>query len=537
MTRLRYLIIISTLFVSMPLFSQSNDTLLLQLDKVILQKEEFRNKKYRNIGQLKNRLEETHHAKDYEQEYQFCQQLFEEYGSFIYDSAFHYAWRMQELARASGQPEKIATARLNISFVLLSSGMFHEAIDTLQTIDPRYLTNDQQVTWYNHLGRANYDISEYANDPHFTPYYIARGNAFIRKAIAIADSSAYRKWVLTALLNLNEGNTGSARSYYHKVLDEFDISTHEKAMIYASLATLDLKETDTAAAIGNLARSAMADIRSVVTETIALRNLATLLYRQGNMMRQAYNYILLANNDAGFYGARQRTFQISEVLPLIEGEKLKLTENQNQQLQLYVIFLAILAALVLASLLVIINQLIKLRKARETILQANLNLKALNEKLIEANKIKEEYIAYYFNISTTYVDKLEMLRDNLQRNIDNRRYENLQQAVDKLNIKNERLLLFQNFDKIFLSLFPDFVEGFNALFKPEDQAQLTDDGAMNTDLRIFALIRMGITENEAIAKILNFSINTIYSYKNRIKTRSIVANSEFENHIMAIRSV
>lgn len=536
MTRSLILIIISTLFVSGLLYSQSNDTLLLQLEKMILQKEVFKNQKYNQIGQLKSQLEEAKRLKNDEQEYQLCQQLFEEYGSFIYDSAFHYAWRMQELAHTSGTPEKIATARLNMSFVLLSSGMFHEALDTLQAIDPRYLTNDQQVTWYNHLARANYDMAEYASDPHFSPYYNANGNAFIRQAIAIADSSTYRKWVLKATLNLKEGKTDSARFFYQKVLDNFDISTHEKAMIFASLANLDLKETDTTAAIGNLIRSAMADIEAVVTETIALRNLAMLLYRKGDILR-AYNYILLASNDAGFYGARQRTFQISEVLPLIEGEKLKLTENQNKQLQLYVIFLAILATLVLISLLVIINQLVKLRKAREAILKANLNLKALNETLSEANKIKEEYIAYYFNISTTYVDKLEMLRDSLQRNIDNKRYENLQQAVDKLNIKKERLLLFQNFDKIFLSIFPDFVEGFNALFKPEDQVQLTEDGAMNTDLRIFALIRMGIIDNEAIAKILNFSINTIYSYKNRIKTRSIVANNEFEDYIMAIRSV
>ncbi|NCA84113.1 MAG: hypothetical protein EOM83_00890 [Clostridia bacterium] len=536
MIRLLFLLISSIIFVSISLYSQPNDTLLLQLDKMILQKENFRNQKYHQIGQLKSQLTEARLTKDLEQEYQLCQQLFDEYGSFIYDSAFHYAMCMQELAHASGQPEKIVTARLNMSFVLLSSGMFREALDTLRSIDPGYLTNDQQVTWYNHQARANYDMAEYASDPYFTPNYTSRGNAFIRKAIAAADSATYRKWVLMALLNLNKGKIDSARFFYHKVLDQFEISTHEKAMIYASLAILDLKETDTSAAIGNLARSAMSDIRAVVTETIALRNLATLLYRQGNML-QAYNYILDANNDAGFYGARQRTFQISEVLPLIEGEKLKLTENQNQQLQLYVIFLAILAALVLASLLVIINQLVKLRKARETILQANLNLKALNETLSEANKIKEEYIAYYFNISTTYVDKLELLRDSLQRNIDNRRYENLQQAVDKLNIKKERLLLFQNFDKIFLSIFPDFVEGFNALFKPEDQVELTEDGAMNTDLRIFALIRMGITENEAIAKILNFSINTIYSYKNRIKTRSIVTNNEFEDYIMAIRSV
>jgi DNA-binding NarL/FixJ family response regulator len=132
---------------------------------------------------------------------------------------------------------------------------------------------------------------------------------------------------------------------------------------------------------------------------------------------------------------------------------------------------------------------------------------------------------------------LEHLKENIGRNLENKRYSVISQSLNKLVIKKERDQLFQHFDKIFLSIFPDFVEGFNALFNPEDHVQLTTQGAMNTDLRIFALIRMGIIENEKIAKILNFSINTIYSYKNRIKKRSIVPNNEFEERIMDIKSV
>jgi len=188
-------------------------------------------------------------------------------------------------------------------------------------------------------------------------------------------------------------------------------------------------------------------------------------------------------------------------------------------------------------LITIFKQLTKLKGARAEIMEANGNLKSLNDTLKEANKIKEEYIAYYFNISTNYVDKLEHLKESILRNLDNKRYENIDHALSKLVIKKERDQLFHNFDKIFLSIFPDFVDGFNALFDEENRVYLTDQGAMNTDLRIFALIRMGILENEKIARILNFSINTIYSYKNRIKKRSLVPNNEFEERIMEIKSV
>ncbi len=182
-------------------------------------------------------------------------------------------------------------------------------------------------------------------------------------------------------------------------------------------------------------------------------------------------------------------------------------------------------------------QLFKLRKAREIILDKNAELTRLNENLVEANKIKEEYIGYYFNISTNYIDQLEFLKDNLKRNLLNNRIDNVQGMIDKLNIKAEREQLFYNFDKIFLKLFPGFVEHFNSLFEEKDQVQLDKEDTLNTDMRIFALIRMGITENEKIAKILNFSINTIYSYKNRIKKRSVVPNEEFESRIMEIKSI
>jgi hypothetical protein len=525
-----------TILASISLHSSPvTDSILRELDKVLLQKEDYYNQKYERIDKLKMQLSALE-DEDSETRFEIYHQLFKEYGSFIYDSAFYYAGEMQKLAFETGSQDLIDVSRMKMSFVLLSSGMFHEALDTIRKINPENLDNLAKVEYYDLMGRAFYDMSEYANDSYFTPIYRKKGNQSTRLAIQYADPSNYQYWASRALLNMRTNRLDSALIYYTKVLEDFEVSLHQKAMVYASMADINLKKGDTITAMKLLANSAINDIKSVVTETIALRNLADVLYHLG-LVRDAHNYIVLANDDAGFYGARQRSFQISGVLPIIEGEKLELIEKQKKQLELYIIFLAILTALIVFSLVVIFKQLTRLKKARATILETNNNLKALNATLKEANKIKEEYIAYYFNISTNYVDKLEYLKEAISRNLDNKRYSNISQSLNKLVIKKEREQLFRNFDKIFLSIFPDFVEGFNALFDKDDHVYLTEQGAMNTDLRIFALIRMGINENEKIARILNFSINTIYSYKNRIKKRSIVPNNEFEDKIMAIKSV
>jgi DNA-binding NarL/FixJ family response regulator len=80
--------------------------------------------------------------------------------------------------------------------------------------------------------------------------------------------------------------------------------------------------------------------------------------------------------------------------------------------------------------------------------------------------------------------------------------------------------LYFSFDKVFLKLFPDFVTFFNSLFDERDRIVLKEGQLLNTELRIFALIRMGISDTEKIAKILNYSVNTIYAYKTRVKSKS-----------------
>ncbi|MNE71853.1 hypothetical protein D3C80_1677560 [compost metagenome] len=156
---------------------------------------------------------------------------------------------------------------------------------------------------------------------------------------------------------------------------------------------------------------------------------------------------------------------------------------------------------------------------------------------MEAEKIKEEYIGYSFHINSKYIDKIERFKKNIDQNLTTRKFDEIKLHLNRIDPKKEREELYHGFDKVFLRLFPHFITNFNSLFKEEDQIKLSGIELLNTELRIFALIRLGITDNEKIAQILDFSVNTIYSYKTRIKNRSLVPNEDFEDRIMAIKAI
>ena len=199
---------------------------------------------------------------------------------------------------------------------------------------------------------------------------------------------------------------------------------------------------------------------------------------------------------------------------------------------------------VIALVIIVLRQVNRLQTAQSIITEAHTKEQAANQRLVEANnklseanKIKEEYIGYFFNADSESFDKIGQFKKALEQKIAYRKWDDVITLVNNTNPKKEKEELLRNFDKVFLKLFPDFTQRFNDMFRDEDKIQLKDNELLNTDIRIFALIRMGIHENEKIARILEYSVNTINTYKTRIKNKSIVPNEEFEQRIMEIRTI
>jgi hypothetical protein len=196
----------------------------------------------------------------------------------------------------------------------------------------------------------------------------------------------------------------------------------------------------------------------------------------------------------------------------------------------------VLTLLVIIVSIQLFKQLNKLKIKEKIIDDKNVQLEKINERLIEGTKIKEEYIGYFFDVISGYILQLEKLKRTIDMKLSIKKYDDIQIIIDKINIKKDRDKLFYTFDHVFIKIFPNFINEFNALFHKEDQIWPKEDEVLSTDLRIFALIRMGITDTETIAKILEYSEKTIYVYKMRIKAKAIDP-AEFDHHIMAIKSV
>ncbi len=233
-------------------------------------------------------------------------------------------------------------------------------------------------------------------------------------------------------------------------------------------------------------------------------------------------------NDANFYNARHRKIEVGSILPIIEKERFDAVEKQRNILIRSMFFISFLFLLLLIATIIIYKQFKKVIKARTIIGKQNKQLLQTNMQLIEVSNIKDEYIGYSFYINSEYIDKLEQLFKLVNRKIAARQYDDLRLFFKEADLQKERKNMYASFDETFLRLFPTFIDSYNKLFDSHDRVQPENSKSLTAEMRIFALIRLGIYESERIAKFLNYFVNTINTYKTKVKNKSIISNEQFE---------
>lgn len=505
------------------------DKLLDELDKTLGKKQEYIAARKSLIQEIDNRLNSYISSADKSKQIATCLELVYEYQSFIYDSAFHYVEQAKSLAYEINDPFLIAQTKTKEGFVLLSSGLFKEAIDTLKSVDISVFDDSLKSDYYSTIARAYYDLADYGRDPVFMEKHIAEGNRYLDSALNYISPNTNEFWAAESLHRMKKSDWRGAKFAFSYWMNNYDLPRHYYAIATSSLGYIYSITGYPDLAMENLAKAAIADVKTATMETVALRNLANLLFTKGENKR-AYTYISEALDDANFYNARQRQLEIGQILPIIERERINNIKSQRDTI-IFVsgIIFVLLIALIIA-LVIIRRSLKRLNIARLTILDAN-------DKLTEANKIKDEYIAYFFNQNSEFIEKFEKLQKWVIQKVAARQYSQLKNFPETLDVHKEREALFERFDQIFLKLFPDFVAQFNKLLKPEEQIVLKENELLNSDLRIYALIRLGINDNEKIASFLDYSVNTIYAYKTKIKGKANCPSEIFKQKVLEIKSI
>lgn len=511
-------------------FCKADDQVLQRLNECLKVASKYDKVKQNEIKKLHQQASMVKRPSDRYKSYIL---LYEAYQSYKYDSASVYADKAMWEARQMNNPDYVVEATCAKVFCLLSAGLYKEAFDEIGKADISQVSTPYKYKYFSVKSRLYSDIADYCKAEPYASQYVREARVLTDTLKTFVGRNSTQYYYVEGMQLMKEHKVEESEKAFRHVLADKHISMHERAISLSCMGWLYKLKGDDDKAFRYLAESAICDIKSSTKETTAIRELGGILYAQGNV-ELAIEYMQKALDDANFYNARQRKIEIGNILPFIQQSRYKDMRSQRNVMLLCIVMAAALLIVLAVATILIKEQVGKLKEAKRTIEERNHKLEQANLLLSEANKIKTEYIGKSFYVSAGYFEKLEKLYRSMDHKLAAHQYDDLRRLLSERQLEKERKNMYVDFDETFLRLFPDFVDKYNQLFDRKDQKVLSDNTTLTNEMRIFALIRLGISDSERIAHFLNYSVNTINTYKTRVKNKSIVSNEEFEQRIMAI---
>ena len=528
---------------------ESLDSLLNVLDKTIKEADTYVQIKENKLHELKKEARKTPPVSV--ERYHLNNDIYLEYKAYSSDSALHYLNENMLLARQLNDKERELKIQLELSYLLSSIGMYMEAADILNSIDRQTLPSSLLGYYYTCYEHVYFEAG--AAQPRYKMFasrYAKLSHAYRDSMqVTLDPSSATYLWLRETQLR-EAGKYDEALEFSDRRLAEASFGTPQYALVayqrFRLFESMGKKDEH----LYYLVLSAISDVRSAIKEQSSLMVLAQELNSKGDLKR-AYDYINFSWEISQFYKTRLRSWMNITPLSMINGNYQDIIKQQNRELLIYITCVALLALLLVIALIYIYRQMKALSIAKKGLQEVNERLFSLNEELeevnchlrstnlelSESNLIKEAYIARFFKLCSVYVDRLQAYRKLVNKKLQRGQVAELLKMTHLSNdiVTVEVQELYANFDSAFLHLFPNFVESLNALLLPEEQIVLKPDELLNTELRIFALIRLGIKDSSQIAELLHYSVNTIYNYRSRVKTKARVSRDDFEDLVAKIR--
>lgn len=512
------------------------DSLYICLDRAIDQTEKYIKIRQERIGEQLERLKA---AKALQTKYDCSYNLYVEYSAYKNDSAVYYLNRCIALAQQMKDEAREGEAKALLAFQSSTTGAYVESYSILSRIDTTKL---DAAGYRNCLWAALHlysELSYYSKVPSLQKIYVEKKtryrNLVMQKfphdddrylqqlEVDYRDAKKYKE-----ALAVNDRRLAAARQDSH----QYAIVTFYRALIYKQ----QNKNDD---ALWYFGLSALSDVRQAVMDQGSLWELANMLSQDVSNQKRSYDYIRFAWQSAKMFKTSMRSQQMMPVLSSIEEAYQQELMVTNKQLKITMLSLGLLLLLVLGLFAYVNKQRKRLAVAHKALQRSNKELKESNDHLQEAyadlhesNKMKEMYIGRFLRLCATYVDKISTMRKRVTKLVKSREFAKL---LDQMNADDGDIdELYEYFDAAFLKLFPNFVDEFNALLKPEGRIVQEEDNKLTTTLRIFALIRLGIEDSSKIAEFLHYSVNTIYNYRAKVKNAALCERETFEDRVRQI---
>lgn len=495
--------------------------------------------------------------------YQFALSLYHEYVAFVNDSALNYIQVCMECAERMGRKDLQTQSELALAYQLADTGFYPEAEIHFKAISKDQLTNDMVITYLKGMNHLYGEMGYYSHDKKLRDQFFSKSAAFRDSLLQILPEDSYGYNALKSVELNNQGKTDEALKCSDKWMKlakpgsrDYATMSFYRSEIYRNMGDAEMERYW-------LIMSALTDIRQAIMDQAALWSLANSLMNEEGNLDRAYKYMDFSWECISYFSTHMRSWLVTPILTRINDKYKQNLHQANTNLiwTIVAISFLIIGLLVLLfyvskkrrQLAVIRNE---LKNANDELGQLNHQLSAKNHDLSEANqrlsdineqlrqaiihlndsnRVKDEYIGKFLSVCSDYIDKLDNYRIKVNRKLKAGQQADVLRMTSSEQLREDELAeLFDHFDDIFLRLFPTFIDDFNALLRPGEEIVPTEKNHLNTDLRIFALIRLGIEESSKIAEFLRYSPNSIYAYRTRIRNKAVGNRDEFEKLVKEI---
>ena len=538
MKRIWFIALLLTLTVMV--MAQDKEQLYETLDSLIAHYDEQTAEKERRIKSIKDGVSGI--SLTPEQRFELNMRLYDEYIAYKYDSAYYYIQQNVEQLRGTDNHARFAASAVRMAHILSVTGLFNMARELMDEINPEELDVQQRVDYYTQQSELNLYRSEMAQYTPFFSEYISKAQYYRQLIIQIAPKDSYDYIFNQATYICETGDEDKAIRMLEDYLPQIKRGTRTYGIITSTLAYFYQRKENKAQQEHYLLLSAISDEIGAIRENNSLRSLSEVLMARGES-DNAYRYLYQSFREAQFYGSRLRLMQMGRIAPQV----MQLYDEERSQTQrltnAILIIISIVSLLLIAGIFYTLKLIRKNRAAHRQILamnktlsQQNETISFINNQMKEANRIKEEYIGRFLELNSIMIERGERRLKLFNRLARERKLEELYAELKATEpVANSIRDFHQHFDEAFLNIFPDFITHVNQLLMEEYQFESTGEGVkkLTTELRILALVRLGINDNQKIADILRSSITSIYTYRSKLKAKAINKES-FEDDVRKI---
>ena len=496
--------------------------LLELLDSYIEKRDVYAKQKEEKLKQLKLRLRT---ADNNAVRLAILDKIYREYYTYRYDSALVYADRGLALSQSDNDAYFTMLNRINRAAVLSTGGLYSQSEALLNKIDkegvpPRlrqyyYYT----FTWLYNYWESFCDKSEFKDDLHKKKHHYLK----LTVSATNNDNTALHAYLNAELAFMENPLGKNVLSLYTTALMHSPVNSRVHASAAYCIARYYREIGKTPLYEKYIIEAAISDMVCPLKENLALQEFSTYLYKKdAKYADHAARYIYCSMEDAKFYNNRLRMLEISNILPIIATANQEALAHKERIVRGVLAVVSFMSLVLFAMAIFGYKQNKWLARSRREIRSQNRQLTELNEKLIATNHRRETYMRLFMDISAVYIRKLIEYRKLVSRKIKANQAADLLKTINSYKLAEEEATTFYTrFDRAFIELYPGFVDELNALLMPEAQIELPSPNSLTTEARIYALMRLGVTDSQEIATLLFYSTQTIYNYKSAMRTRAI----------------